>query len=173
MSDYKKYSIVMVGGAAAKMALSILDEKKDELAGRYSKRYLENAEKCLNGEMVSFEDIKDITGITDFPDTMVCPCGDKGVFGALWDLGELLKTGLKVNLSDIPIDQAAIELCDHADINPYESDSTGAYLIAAVFPGEILGKLKENGAACNVIGYTTKENARIITGPSERYLTKP
>ena len=98
MSDYKKYSIVMVGGAAAKMALSILDEKKDELAGRYSKRYLENAEKCLNGEMVSFEDIKDITGITDFPDTMVCPCGDKGVFGALWELGELLKTGLKVNL---------------------------------------------------------------------------
>ena len=197
MSDYKKYSIIMVGGAACKKALSILDEKREELACRYSKRYLENAEKRLKSEttgMMSASDIMDVTGIRDFADSkelidgntkedktakkctgeaVVCPCGTAGVFGALWDLGEMLKTGLKVNLYDIPIDQAAIELCDLADINPYEWDSTGAYLIAVTFPGEIMESLKEKGVTCKVIGYTTKENARIITGPSERYLTKP
>ncbi|MBR5177215.1 MAG: hypothetical protein IKW90_00275 [Lachnospiraceae bacterium] len=180
MSDYKKYSIIMVGGAACKKALSILYEKREELACRYSGRYLGNAEKRLknrvfldSNELIDGNTKEDKTAKKCTGEAVVCPCGTAGVFGALWDLGEMLKIGLKVNLYDIPIDQAAIELCDLADINPYESDSTGAYLIAATFPGEIMESLKEKGVACKVIGYTTKENARIITGPSERYLTKP
>lgn len=154
----------MVGKAAGNMALLILDGKRESIARRYPERYLKNAAERLIQSKVNSEKIMDYT---------VFPCGTSGVFGALWDLGESLDTGLKINLADIPIDQAAIELCDFEDINPYESDSNGAYLIAAAEPGKVLEALRADGILGKVIGYTTKENARTIIGPTERYLTKP
>ena len=164
MSNYKEYSIIMVGKAASSMALLILDGKRESIARRYPERYLKNAADRLFQSKVDHDKIVDYT---------VFPCGTSGVFGALWDLGESLDTGLKINLADIPIDQAAIELCDFEDINPYESDSNGAYLIVAAEPGKVLEALRADGILGKVIGYTTKENARTIIGPTERYLTKP
>lgn len=194
MSNLKEYSIIMVGKAAGSTALSILRSKKESLALRYPKRYLLNACERLEREKAAQDMITEslsgrglsvhfYTGKEDengsailkekYVDCYVFCCGFSGVFGMLWNLGEYLKTGLKVNLFDIPIDQAAIELCDFEDINPYESDSTGSYLIAAKEPGRVLETLKEAGVRGRLIGYTTGENARIIVGTTERYLTKP
>lgn len=191
MSNYKEYSIIMVGKAASSMALSILDGKKESIGRRYPERYLKNATerleqskmnaetimKCLlgAGQSVHFyagqENEKDSLEEGN-ADCLVFPCEDSGVFGAIWNMGEYLKTGLRSNLEEIPIDQAAIELCDFEDVNPYESDSTGAYLIAATEPGKVLESLRAGGILGRVIGYTTKENARTIIGPTERYLNK-
>ena len=95
-----------------------------------------------------------------------------GVFGALYRLGDMLKTGLRAKLFDIPIDQVTIELCDYVDINPYEADAGGAFIIASDSHGRMLDELNEKGIPAKLIGYTTRDNSRIVLGPTERYLTK-
>lgn len=102
---------------------------------------------------------------------LIC-CSLDGVFGALYRLGDMLKTGLRARLYDIPIDQVTIELCDYMDINPYEADTKGAFLIASDSHGRMLKELKEKGIPAKLIGYTARDNSRIVLGPTERYLTK-
>ena len=56
--------------------------------------------------------------------------GRGGCFAALWDLSQLLKSGMMINYADIPIQQEVIQICNELDVNPYELESKGMYLLA-------------------------------------------
>ena len=167
MSEKTEYTIIMIGSAAGSKAFSLLEEKWEELKARYPERYLKAARARITEELRQID-----SNQRNATSSHIMECGEDGVFGALWRLGEELSTGLEVNLYDIPIDQAVIELCDHEDINPYEADSTGAYLVATATPGSILKSLEEQVITARIIGYTTAENAKVIKGPTVRYLTR-
>ena len=176
MSEKKEYTIIMTGNAASKTALNILKSKREMLSERYSADYLERAEKELeksisDGAILNelLSDLKERTA-----DTLIkafVMCGKDGVFEALWRLGEETESGLKAELFSIPILQCAIEFCDLIDINPYEADSTGCTLIAAVSPWEVLCETEAAGLPAYIIGHTTGENARVVVGSTTRYLT--
>ena len=172
MSEKKEYCIIMTGAAASKAALDIIQKKKKQLLKRYPVSYLEKAEAELK-ELMFFG-----SGTGRLPDDAgnlieeSVSCGRGGIFEALWKLGEKTDSGLKVDLFGIKIHQAAIELCDNEDINPYESDSTGCMLITTLSPGALLEKLNGMGINAEIIGYTTCEKARVVVGNTIRYLTK-
>jgi hypothetical protein len=202
MSEKTEYTIIMIGSAAGSKALSLLGYEREsyisgsiqdlpvdrnaEIRKRYPVRYLDEAGKRIREEICKTVDYVQSTDFAklaaqkenipkddlDQGTISVFECTGDGVFGALWRLGETLTAGLEVNLYDIPIDQAVIELCDHEDINPYETDSLGAYLVAAKTPGTMLKNMEEHGITARIIGYTTAENARVIKGPTVRYLTR-
>ena len=171
------FTIMMIGSAGMASALDILDSKEDELKQRYPLSYLQKAKVRLTEERDRIEafseSLGDSWGGTNEDRTWLCPIRSEGVFGALWIMGDILMRGLRVNQDDIPIDQAVIELCDYVDINPYEADGTGSYLIATLSPGRVLDVLEQNGIVAKVIGYCNSGNARIIKGATERYLNKP
>ena len=173
MSEKKEYCIIMTGAAASRAALEIIQDKREKLLKRYPISYLEKAEEELKELVLSGGKIGMLSDDTktNLVEGMV-PCGRGGVFEALWKLGEKTDCGLKVDLFGINIHQAAIELCDHVDINPYESDSTGCMLIITLSPGAILEKLADVGVNAGIIGYTTCEKARVVVGNTVRYLTK-
>jgi len=88
--------------------------------------------------------------------------GNNGIFGALWDLAEEHKTGLRVELKKIPVRQETIEIYNYIDQNPYESASGGMLLIFCDKSDELLSHLEVAGVLSTIIGQTTNNNDRVI-----------
>ena len=98
----------------------------------------------------------------------------KGLYAGLWQLGEGHKSGLKTELSAIPVRQGTIEVCNELDLNPYEIPSPGSYLYATRKGYDLVLRLKEAGIPAALIGVTTREKARVICrGEERRYLEAP
>lgn len=157
-------AIIMTGYAASEAALEIIGQQWETLIGRYSNNYLQRGRALLEG---------DVKSGGDCAHTYCESAGRDGVFGALWRLGEQLGTGMTLQLEAIPIRQIAIEMCDLADINPYEAKSSGCMLLAVRNAGEVLEELAAAGKNPTIIGYTCKTNDRVvINGEIRRFLAK-
>ena len=97
-----------------------------------------------------------------------------GIFGALWELAEASKTGLFIQVHNIPIRQETIEICELYRINPYSLLSGGSLLIAAPNGSGIVSELKNEGIDATVIGKITKGKDRILkNGEDIRYIERP
>jgi hydrogenase maturation factor len=170
MSNTEELTIMMAGSAACRAALDLLSKEHDELKARYSARYLENAGEKLKNGILSNTALEQLIEVLS-PKSFVL-CGKKGVFSALYELGETVGCGLKVQLYSIPIEQPTIELCDLKDINPYESDSTGSVVFAVENPGAVAQTAEKLGIKLHLLGYSTKQKAKIVVSETERYLTR-
>ncbi len=166
----REKAIIFVGYAASAAALKIMEGQRERLCGRYSRDYLERG---MNGLKRDFTDNAALPEAGGPGGTLYqIKCGEDGAFGALWRLGEELGCGLEVSLMQIPIRQIAIEMCDYADINPYESDSTGCSMVVTESPGAVLNGLKEAGCPAAVIGCTAPGNDRVVVnGEVRRFMT--
>ncbi len=97
-----------------------------------------------------------------------------GIFAALWEIAEMAKSGLDVDLKAIPIRQETVEITNHLGVNPYQMLSGGSLIFLTDREDEIIQKLEEEGVAATVIGRTTSGNDRIIRNDGEvRFLDKP
>lgn len=93
--------------------------------------------------------------------------GATGVFGALWDLSEDLKTGFRVELEKIPLRQETIEFCEKKDVSPYEIDAQGSIIGVTPAPGPVLEALLEEGIPSEVIGYLSAKKEKCLLGVKE------
>ncbi len=75
-----------------------------------------------------------------------------GIFGALWELGEKINSGLTVNQSKIPVEQETIEICEFFDLNPYMLIGSGSLLIVTPQGATMVEAMKEKGIQATVIG---------------------
>lgn len=136
---------------------------------RFTASYLENAKKAL--------DEISVRRMTEIADRYHCVCHDlsgTGVFGALWELGEKLHTGMEIRLKDIPVRQETIELSEYLEINPYTMPSCGALLIAVENGAELVREYEKAQIPAALIGRTTKEKARVVINHEEqRFLEQP
>ena len=57
--------------------------------------------------------------------------GEGGVLAALWNFSGIYCTGLDVDLRLFPVHQAAIEICELFELNPYRLYSENCVLLAA------------------------------------------
>ena len=104
-----------------------------------------------------------------------------GIEAALWELAKEHNLGLRAELRDIPIRQETVEVFNTLDLDPYRLASYGSWLCFADNGAEVLSELRRQGyTEATVIGYTTKDNKRLLyySGveryilPPERYLDK-
>lgn len=104
----------------------------------------------------------------------VCELGEGGIFAALWKLAQEGKTGVTVNLREIPIRQETVEICEYFDVNPYQISSKGSLLIVSEDGNELVSELDSRGIPAAVAGRTTKGKDKILKNGSElRYLNRP
>ena len=99
-----------------------------------------------------------------------------GIYGALWELAEASKTGLRVELNSIPIRQETVEICEFYNIDPYKLISSGCMLIAAPEEAaeEIMKGLSTEGIPGVIIGELTEGRDRIVElGDEIRFLEPP
>ncbi|MBP5488994.1 MAG: hypothetical protein J6Y10_00135 [Lachnospiraceae bacterium] len=165
--------IVMAGTAGIEGTLLLYEANRGTMEARYPKHFLEDAEE-LPKQAATVETI--CAGLACGAAAAI-PGGDGGVYGALWKLGEKLKCGMRVDLPAIPIVQITIEVCEVTDIDPYQIPTGGSVLFVTAEPERLMKALQGDDsemlqkAETAVIGYLTKEAARIIENRGEeRYL---
>lgn len=168
-----KWFIVMVGSAGIEGTLLQYERNRETMEARYPKHFLERIGE-LPKQAATAEIIR--TGLAAGAAVAV-PGGDGGVYGALWKLGEKLRCGMNVELPQIPIAQITIEVCETVDIDPYQIPAGGSVLFVTADPERLIKELQDapSGNApkieTSVIGYLTREAARILRNRGEeRYL---
>ena len=168
-----KWYVVMAGPAGIEGTLLLYEANRETMEARYPKHFLESAEE-LPKKATTAEIIR--AGLAGGAAAAV-PGGDGGVYGALWKLGEKLRCGMRIELPAIPIAQITIETCEMIDTDPYQIPAGGSVLFVTAEPEKLLRALQdafsETGAPADaaVIGYLTKEAARILENRGEeRYL---
>ena len=97
-----------------------------------------------------------------------------GVFGALWEMAESAGGGLTVDLKELPVKQATVEICNFFDINPYELMSSGSMLIVTDKGHDLVRELEKVHIHGAVVGKITDSNDRIVVnGEETRFLEPP
>ncbi len=167
--------ILMTGFAGAAGTHMLAESNPDILAGRFSLSYTDRIRNVpvpdhkLQNEIISI--VKTVSGEEN---VSVFPAGEGGIYAALWNLGEEMKSGLSVRLKSIPICQETIEVCNLLDRNPYMIDSGGSLLIVCTDPETVLDDLGRRNIEAADIGCLTSELKRVIVnGEDERFLTRP
>lgn len=164
---FGELSVVMCGQAGAEETVLLAEEKQELLRGKLPKHFLseipelllsEAAERicrtgCENGALYQYA------------------CGDGGVYAGLFQMGERLRTGMKIELPDIPISQLTIEVCEVLDIDPYQIGSGGCILMVTKDGERLANALLAEGFEAAVIGSLSEGNAKELhNGGEVRYL---
>lgn len=158
--------IIAVGYIALSGVKKIVEKCEEDLLKQYRKDFIDNAVLSANQiKTLNDSDCQNVESIVNV--------GNGGIFAALWDLGENLGCGMEINLRNIPIKQETVLICNLMDVNPYELESKGCYLLAVNNGIRVREELSSKGYIASIIGYTTDNNDRVINnGEQKRFIEK-
>ena len=163
------FDIVMAGYTAEYGTGIIAKQKYEELARHFSKSYADS--------MLVDEARLSVSAYAKCADDCVRYMHDiswGGVYGSLWQLGQRIKHGIRIDHFSIPIRQETVELCECFNINPYMLEGTGAMLFVTEDGNRLAADIRKKGGIANVIGKVTEDNDRYVqTVDEKRYLLPP
>lgn len=160
----KEADIVMTKWIGLMGTSVISGKKRDELITRLPAYYVDDAYGL--GQFVSVADEALVALESDKTYAMHDVAGG-GIFAALWELCEDLRSGCRVELNRIPVRQETIEVSEFFDINPYSLRGDGALLIVTDDSKALTKALIEKGILATVIGRTTQCIDRVILRDDE------
>ena len=142
------------GKAAEGLPAWLLEEAADHPSGE---TMLSGIREALRGEGTQ--------------EAIIFPASDKGIFGALWEMGEALMCGIEADLMRIPMKQSVIEVLECYGLNPYEEASDGVFLLVCRDGLGAERALKEAGIPAGLIGKLTAKADRVLyTSEGMRYI---
>lgn len=161
--------IVMTKWAGLEGTAILAKAKEEELKSRYTSYFIEEA-KQLKGFLSVVPEAKicqqlNVTAMHDVT--------EGGIFGALWELVAAADVGLMVDLTQIPLKQETIEVCEFYDLNPYLLKSSGSLLIVTEEANQLVDELEKQGIKATVIGRITEGHERIVFNEDERRYLQP
>lgn len=166
----KEYGIVMTKWMALGGTVVIANEKREELTGRLPAYYVDDA----RGLNIFYGVQKEAAVAVQSSGTIAMhDVSGGGIFTALWELGEKLGLGCRVELGSIPVRQETIEVCEVFDINPYRLKGDGSLLIVTENAEELIALLEEQEIAASLIGYTTECIDRVVIRDDETRFLEP
>ncbi|MCR4716915.1 MAG: hypothetical protein K5656_07010 [Lachnospiraceae bacterium] len=140
---------------------------KEELHSRYQTRFLEPVSNYADRLLYN----KEYEVLKDFRWELLVEASYGGIFNALFNLGYETGLGVVVDMKALPITQATIEISEYASVNPYQLHSAGSMVIAATNGVKLADCLNQVGVDASVVGYMTKDKARIVRAhEGERFL---
>lgn len=163
-------SIIATKTIALEATSLLAKAKEEELKAIFPDTMVERAE----GFFESLSIYEEVRAIRECPVHALHDASEGGIFGALWEMGSGSGLGFEVDIKKIPIRQETVEICEHFDLNPYMTHSSGSLLIVTPDGEMVLENLKEHGISAAIIGEMTQDKARkILNGEEVRYLDKP
>lgn len=160
--------ILLVGRIGESGALNRANAKKDLFDSRFPRSFLKAGISSLSASYVNEE----ATCLLNDRAEYMYMVGGEGIYAALWNLGELLHSGLRALFESISVSEFVIAAAELTGESPYDWDSTGCILLTAKDGTELAHLLAETGTQAQVIGYLTDDNDRcIINGETLRFLT--
>ena len=165
-------SLIVTKSVAFETAVILAMMKEEEITARYPAHMAAAAAGLGRGEMLSIASEAAVAAKSGA--TAMHDLSSGGIFAALWEMAEHAGTGLRVDLKKIPIKQETVEITDLFGINPYQSLSTGALLVATPDGENLCQQLLQAGIEATIIGQLSSGNDRIIINENEtRYLDMP
>lgn len=162
--------VVLLGSVAPEGMLRVLRKRETELQTRFIPAFLRGAEERIG--QIFLEDAMFLARKTGV--SAIHPIGNGGILAALWDLCESARIGISVELKKMNICQETVEICEFCGLNPYQLTGTGGALLVTDRGEELCENLRQAGYPAGVIGRTTAERKKIITGGEEiRYIDRP
>ncbi len=148
----------------------IAKEKEEELRGRFSAPFIEEAKRFDRFLSVVPEAAVAVkSGVSAMHDVT-----EGGIYGALWELAEASGVGLEIELRAIPIRQETVEICEYFRLNPYQLISSGCMLMASGDGRKLVRDLEKVGIPAAVIGRCVDGKAKkILNGGEEAFLERP
>ncbi len=175
--------IIVTAPVALRATVQAARDNKEALRKRYAPAYVQKALEIERYAMAKPEiaQYANAKGKQNDSAPLLREIAEGGIEAALWELAKEHHVGLRAELRDIPIRQETVEVFNELDIDPYRLDSYGSWLCFVNNGAEVLTELRRQGyTEAAVIGYTTKDNKRLLyySGverfivPPERYLDK-
>lgn len=162
--------IVMTKAAGLEGTALLAEEHEEEFLKRFAPLYINNSKKFIDYISV----VKEASIAREYGVSAMHDASESGIFGALWELGEAVNHGLKVDMKKINICQETIELTNYLNINPYLMPSSGSLLIVTDDGLGLVDKLREGGIDAYIIGKITEDNDKVIINEDEkRFLVPP
>lgn len=162
--------LVLAGYIGLEGTLRILRKKEEALRQRFIPAFLRETKEL---EEKLFID-KALLAVGAEGISAIHPLGSGGILAGLWELAESADIGLLAELKKMNIRQETVEICEFSHVNPYQLTSTGCALLVAEDGEAVCEKLENLGVPSAVIGRTTCEKKRILTGGEEvRFLDRP
>lgn len=102
------------------------------------------------------EEIPDCDGLFTRGQGLAVAIREGGLYGALWQMCEVLGTGCEIDIKKVPLLQEVVEISECFGLDPYEVPSHGAFVVA----GEDLAGKGIDGMY--VIGCTKEAKERVL-----------
>ncbi len=132
-------------------------DRGKELSDRFPSSFLAEAKDCLedlSAAEEAWEAREDASYITAL--------GEKGIYGALWEMSKVSGVGMEIEIEAIPVRQHTIEICEVYNLNPYQLMSGGSMLIVTEDGQRLTRELNEHGIQAAMIGRTTASKDKLI-----------
>lgn len=161
--------IVMTKYAGTEGAGIVAFEREEELLKRYTPSFVDGIKNALS----TISAVEAAAVAVKHGVKAMHTIQEGGLFGALWEVAEAAKTGLEVNLKQIPIRQETIEVCEWFDLNPYQIPSAGSMLLLTEDGYHLSEHLRREGIPAKVIGRLTQGNDRLLLNEEEKRFLEP
>lgn len=157
------HAIIMTKKVGMSQAIKLATMEYETLSKRLSDSYISKVQTfakdlCIKKEAIIAKDNNAI---------YMHDVSSDGILRALWELAEGANCGLRVDLKKIAIDQETVEFCELLQLNPYDIDSSGCLLIISKEPEELINIFNESDIKADIIGYMTKEKAKLVINQGE------
>lgn len=150
--------------------LRITDEKKEELAGRFTPGFLRQI-TSFKPEIFAEKEIREVK---EHGAAIVRQITEGGIFAALWNLSGDMHRGVSLDMKNISVLQETVEVCEHFRLNPYQLTSAGSFLVVTDQGEALRDRLLRRGVKAAVIGRVTDNNDKVIyNGEEVRYIDRP
>lgn len=166
----KEYDIVMTKWMALGGTSVIASVKNEKLLEKLPAYYIDDAK-----ELGMFYSISSEAAVAVKPTGTIAmhDVAGGGLFTALWELGEKVGMGCRIDLNAIPIRQETIEVCEVFDINPYRLRGDGSLLIVTDDSKNLIEELAKENILGTVIGHTTQCIDRVVIRDDETRFLEP
>ncbi len=161
--------IVVVGNAGISGIKIIYDMFRDEIKGQYTDNFLSS----IDDYSVSYSYEAEYDIIMRYRYELIVECAFGGVFNALFTLGYETGLGVISDMKAIPITQQTIEISACKGVNPYQLHSSGCLVVAATNGVKLCDALRREGITAEVVGYMTRDKARIVRAHGEERFLVP
>ena len=152
--------------------LSLLRKEEEQLKKRLPPFYLKEARDAALAGFFTFSIPESAKKVLN--DAILIPVEGGGILRALWELGERMKTGFRIEIRKILVRQETVEICEVVHRDVYTLSSGACFLTVTDEGSHVCDLFRKNGIPAAVIGYCTERHARILeNGEEERYLDKP
>ncbi len=161
--------VIMTKWAGLEGSAILANDREEQLTSVINRELIDEAKSYMNHISVVAEGrISGKVGVTAMHDVT-----EGGLLGAIWEIAEASKVGIKIWEENIPISKATKAICNYYKIDPLRLISSGVMLITTNKSEELLEAFNKEGIKATIIGKVIKGQSVLVNKGIETPINPP